>query len=447
MEAINALIEKSVEGNYTLVNKNANQRFNFPLTPAMLPYMRVTSIATLEACPKSWAASYLLGMSKEEPLTYEGKPPKKLTASMIGTAAHQIIEDYLYYRLVIQNHEAETGDTLAVLAETEHHDPTTHPALPWVAEKERPALIDYIYGNNRLIKPKEKILHIEYEFSILWLEGAPPIKGHIDLLVEKNENTICIVDHKTNRAYEPVDEWRVKAQQMLYAWAIRQLFPQYKYIHWRIGYVNLGTEVNWETSIDDDIEIMTRLKSAWETVKNITSSAQGDLSEFPANLNKACSYCPIKTACAVYKQSTEDFASSMQMILPQNKIERYERLKQVEKLVKAEISETKTDIILMLTQEAQEGVIAFGKRYYAQLQTSRQAPLFSVLWPLLVQLEHENLEFGQDLMDLADEIFSVKLGGLDQLIAAAGTVTGNKIKELIATVEAEEPSIKSVKHK
>jgi len=423
------------------VNKNEHEVFDFPLTPENLPYIRVTTVAALEQCQKGWASRYLLG--QEQPVV---RKKGSIDYSEVGTAVHAILEDY----------ERSRNPNLLKDGEQIVFSLFEHPSYSLIPESERGAVSDIIERQLEIESRTERVLDVEFEFELKWRDGAPPIRGHIDKLnITEDESTIIIVDYKTNRRFEDVATWRKKIQQMLYAWAIRQLFPG-KRVVWRLVYINLGIPaLEWVTSSADDVEVMARVNEAWDKAIESASNRKDDwdISTYRETPNDNCNYCPVKASCDAYKAITIDFTSSLISVITQDEnldpdaelkkdILQYEKLSLTEKLVSKAIEELEAKIINALGEKT----FTFeGKQYSVTSGNSTRQVKFSRLWPVLLHIDNSSPFAGSWIVENFDKLFSAKVGGIDELVKTIDPAYAAMVKEVIETKKSDKLSLSSKK--
>lgn len=424
---------------YSLENKNASDKMAFPLDITEVPYIRVSSVATMETCPKSWAAKFLVGLDVEEPaaLVLIDKPLKP-SAGETGTAVHVITEEILIDALDLQS-KGLPPDMHTYLTK---HIPE-HPALAWVPVKtEKDNIKEYV--KDRLFHEGETIMAIELGGQMPWAEGEPSISYHIDLLMLEGNHTITIVDHKTNRSYEDWQVWSKKPQQMLYAWIVSQLYPGYR-IRWRIGYVNQPENVTWLVDIEENNrEIMGRLAKAWGEVKTTFRTDTADIASFRETANNYCNYCPVRDICETYTNHTLDFEVMKDRLLGRdaNLADTYEKLKLVAKLVKDWLEDCEKKI---LTEIASGKVVksATGSTYIVTRSSRREIDFMPAFLALnTIVNDNSDSELWDDIVEMSKDMFTFKVGGLDKLIKKHPQLKP-LLEPYIKDAESDKDSIKS----
>jgi CRISPR/Cas system-associated exonuclease Cas4 (RecB family) len=246
-----------------------------------LKSIRVTSLDTFRTCPSKWRAS-ILGYGEEV----------KSKAAETGTLLHQIIEDYLFRKFKLYTNECQD---IQIMLEN-----------AGVPAKERLALISYLQS----ITPyRERIKAVEYEFKLQFVENAPPVVGHIDLLLDDDDGGITIIDHKSNRTYQEVNYWKKQLQLQFYAGAVHCIWPNAPHIRCQIGYILLNETVNWEFTQDEIRNYLHYLSTIYhEFIEEFRVYSR--TSEFPERVNSHCKYCSVKRDCRTLQYQHLEFLNS-----------------------------------------------------------------------------------------------------------------------------------------
>ena len=131
------------------------------------------------------------------------------------------------------------------------------------------------------------ILAVEQEFK--FEAGRFQIMGFIDRVDVIDEETIEIVDYKTNRMLFTRDEVDNNLQLSLYEIAARELWPWVKNVRLSFEMLRHGIRMTTERTPE---ELLRALYYA-ESVGEMTEAA----TEFPAKLNSNCVYCDHRKQC------------------------------------------------------------------------------------------------------------------------------------------------------
>lgn len=346
----------------------------------------------VETCPRQWAYEYLEG-NRQAPGKY----------ALIGTAAHAIVESFLKREIA---------------------HPGAHPQLAAIPDAEREPVVKYALLREG---KRDRLIGTEIEFFVELLQGVFA-KGFIDAAYWHPDGTLEIEDHKTNRNYESAHEWSTKIQTRLYAYVARKhLWPQAQRVHFTIGYPMLGTEASWETDPSWDQDTLERVWKAWLDM---------NASSHEEKVGEHCRWCARTAVCGAYQDEMRGLASSVVPLLRQeHPAERLSRLTGLKKLLESEIEEAKGDLVALVKDQGK--VTVGGYEWSIASKVKRVAPEFADLWRGIMGPEGYDEEAVAALFSLAPKLFTVKLGGLDEL-SKRGQTLKSRIKPLIQTVEEEE---------
>lgn len=254
-----------------------------------LEYIRVTQLARLLECPSQWRA-IMLG---------EGVPGEMKYAN-IGTAVHLVIERFLAG-------EWETGPGPGWKEQEEYL------AVMGVPAAERWACHEYCRTFMEPLRPY--VFQMEHEFTLPLVKGAPPVRGHMDLVLAPPGAGLILWDHKTNRHFKGVDAWSGEWQPRLYSWAARCLWrPMTSPLSFVIGHVNLSNTVRWQPDPTDWFVLHDAYQKVWAEV--LESRQTGAWREAPcAN----CAFCPVKAGCGTYRGEMARSLGALADLVPWSK--------------------------------------------------------------------------------------------------------------------------------
>lgn len=369
-----------------------------------LEAVRVTQVARFHECPASWRAM-MLGQGEN----------CESQAARTGTAAHLVIERYLRREFELESWPYQQQYLLQQGANEEE------------ARHVLQYLIDLAYR-------REQVLDIERELRCYLIQGAPPVKGHLDAVFAAQDGAIIIRDHKTNRKLESVDEWRRKPQTLFYSAMARQTWLG-RPIIFEIGYVLLGKVITWECPPADDLKVFDLYSEFWDAFRVYRRS-----NEWPERINENCRYCSVRRSCPTLQAANNNFATAFAKTAVKPLPERFRWVKNVLKTVEAHYEELKTE----LTSEVQAagGSLEFGEDRFV-LQSSRRrkvsfAHLQYAVWQAVCALRAA----GQP--DVAEWVWSDFQARLDALVTVQMTALDTLLKELPSLTEYVEPLIQQI---
>lgn len=373
-----------------------------------LQYIRVTSLKDFDECPDRWRAKYMEGVKEADS-----------KAANVGTAVHSIAEMHI---------KAKHDDTF-VLDEDEFR--RNYMIVP---ANEADRMMEYM---GTLSDEPMHAIGVELKFEIEVVPGMPIIRGHIDLLLQDDEGNVTIVDHKTNRSANDETWWASQLQPQLYSLAVETLFKP-RSINYRIGYVNLGYNVEWSVTRQDNARTVRRIAELWEKMQECSLEYERDAAHMPGahwprNVTQGCQWCPIKSRCSDYNESMNNFARSFEAKRAATLSERLEFAQTVEKLACAEKellqATIKARVLSDPTDEFHDGDVSW-KIVQKQQRSVKPSHLLGVLGAML----NDNVLPVETYKNNLDIIFSVKVTGLDKM---SKTVDG--LKEVIESITAMKP--------
>ena len=147
-------------------------------------------------------------------------------------------------------------------------------------------------------------LSVETEKEMLFtLPNGQSFKGILDRIDFLPDGTIIINDYKTGKRLPTASDTGYVDQLSLYAYAIKQQYPQAKTIKARIIYLHFGIED--EREIQDDA-----LHTLVQTYQTYTSELESKRqtyfqtkSPLPVQENSFCKYCEYQSSCPLWKHS------------------------------------------------------------------------------------------------------------------------------------------------
>lgn len=337
-----------------------------------LKHLSPSSISILESCPRQWQCNYI-----------EGRRSPQSEFAAIGTAVHAMMESWLKNNI---------------------GHPSMHPSLACIPDQsEKESAIKYALSREG---KRSKLLGTEIEFMV---EVAPGInaKGFIDAVYWHPDGTLEIEDHKTNRTRETTEEWARKIQPRLYSLvARRHLWPTASRIRFTIGYPMIGGDVSWETDPEWDDETLERIKSAWDTMVS---------GPYEERVGDHCRFCVRNQECGSYREATSGLASSLAPFLgSEDPAQRILNLKSIKKIIESELEKAELEVREII---AEKGVlVSSGLEWTISNKPKRGAPSFLETWRAAMGPEGYDPDAIEELFKVCDELFSVKLGGLDLLM-------------------------------
>ena len=209
------------------------------------------------------------------------------------------------------------------------------------------------------------VLAIEKEFRLP--VGPFEVLGFIDRVDWIDDETVEVIDYKTNHQLFPRDEVDTSLQMSLYEVAVRRLWPWAKKV--KLTFWMLRHGVRQQTTRTE--EQLADALAYVETLGRQTETA----TEYPARLNTNCSYCDHRKQCPAYAEAlkgkrefiVEDLADLEGVAREREEVARlakalYARKEELEDILKAQLKE-------------RDELVLGGVRYRMFATTSLDYPL------------------------------------------------------------------------
>ncbi len=145
----------------------------------------------------------------------------------------------------------------------------------------------------------DKILGLELKFGFPGSENIitkddVPLIGAIDKIIEVDEDTLLIVDYKTNKTAPTADQMKVDTQLSIYDLVASKKWPQYKRIILALDLLKHELLYSYRTE-EERNDFEEYLKSTHEQMVSFTKK------EAVQRLNIFCPWCDYREYCSSYK--------------------------------------------------------------------------------------------------------------------------------------------------
>ncbi len=238
-------------------------------------HLSFSRLTRFEACPLSFKLHYVEKRGAEP-----GLPLR------FGKAIHAVLERLL--REVIE--EERTGPLSEARAVELLQEAWIAEELSGVDVFEEGTSILKTFVRDQGIVDHRDVLSVEKEFHLR--VGYFTVLGFIDRVDRVDDETIEIIDYKTNRQLFTRDEVDTSLQMSLYQLAARRLWPWAKRV--KLTFWMLRHGIRQETSRTTDQ--LDAALAYMETLGKQTEAA----TEFPPRLNSNCAYCDHRRQCPAY---------------------------------------------------------------------------------------------------------------------------------------------------
>lgn len=112
---------------------------------------------------------------------------------------------------------------------------------------------------------KYKILAVEHAFTKDL--GGFNIHGYIDLIVEKDPDTLCVIDYKTGNTTKNTEKAFKDFQMRIYSLVAKLDFPGYKNVEMTLDYLR-KKPISVIFDEDDEKDTLDCLKKVWRRIEN-----------------------------------------------------------------------------------------------------------------------------------------------------------------------------------
>lgn len=316
--------------------------------------LRQSMISSFLQCPDKFYA------------TYEGGYSESSIFTKMGTAIHGVMEDFY------DESNTKTVNELFQLWWQNHG-----PSDLSLYEEWRVLIADYFKGLEAQERPNIIARELEFTGQIREI----PISGTIDRIDRIDENTIMIVDYKTNMMPYTAEELRNSIQFKFYSLAVQQLKGQLGDFNTVICcYEMMRTGKRQSVSYTvEDLEIFADwLEIIWA---KMLSGKDRD-----PKINKYCGYCQRRETCALYQQFLEAPLSVVGADVD-DVADELTKLKESAKIIKGRIDELESTLKDSIIDAG--GPVEIAGRTWS-LQTSQRVTYpFADVMNVLRGTEHE----------------------------------------------------------
>ena len=263
----------------------------------------------------------------------------------------------------------------------------------------------------------QDVLAIEKRFELT--VGPFTVLGFIDRVDRVDDETVEVIDYKTNRMLFRREEVDASLQMSLYHLAARQLWPWAKKV--RLTFDMLRHDIQLTTERDE--EQLEAAVAYVETMGRMTEEAR----DFPARLNSNCIYCDHRQSCPTYASALcgersvvcEDLEDLELVAQEREEVARlakvlYARKRELEGVLKSRLAD-------------QDELVLGGVCYRMYNAASKHYPLERTLTALASAT-------GESTEALVEEIVAVDKKSLDALVKKLGKSLG---KDRVTLLKAE----------
>ncbi|MBN1773198.1 MAG: PD-(D/E)XK nuclease family protein [Deltaproteobacteria bacterium] len=241
-------------------------------------HLSVSRLRRFESCPLSFKLHYV-DQLKAEPND----------ALRFGSLLHAVLERL--YRWVVD--EEFAGRIEEARALEVYREEWQRSGLSGFAVFQEGVDILHAYLGEHGEVDHRNVLAVEQEFRLP--AGAFEVLGYIDRVDRIDDETIAIIDYKTNRLIFTRDEVDSDFQLTVYLMAARQLWPWAAKV--RLVFHLLRHGIQMETERTE-----AQVEAARDYIIALGRQTEAAI-DYPARLNANCSYCDHRNQCPAYRDA------------------------------------------------------------------------------------------------------------------------------------------------
>lgn len=194
---------------------------------------------------------------------------------------------------------------------------------------------DRLYKHN----PAYRIVDTELSFfkKKMTTDKGVPLNGVIDLFLEMDPKTCIVLDYKTSRRADSVEEAKVDIQLSMYDLLISKLYPQYQHIWLALDFVRSETVIS-DRTVEERQNFEAWLNELWFKMGQMTEK------DVVPTVNQFCGWCKFKHLCKEYEALFKEdlkLRPTMAITAPEEFAEEWRLAKALEKAAKGRINELK----------------------------------------------------------------------------------------------------------
>ncbi|MBK8009818.1 MAG: PD-(D/E)XK nuclease family protein [Deltaproteobacteria bacterium] len=239
-----------------------------------------SKLSRFETCPLSYKLHYL------DRLTSEPGVPL-----LFGSAVHAVLEDLVREHM----HEERVGALPEDRAAGLWQEAWAKSGMSGIDVFREGLDIVHRFVREQGLLEHHDVLAVEKEFRID--VGGFTVLGYLDRVDRVDDETVEVIDYKTNRQLFTREETDASLQMSLYHLAAQELWPWAKKVRLTFWMLRHGLRQTTERTADD-IEGTRRYV---ETLGTTINKAR----EFPAKLNSNCVYCDHRKHCPTYADALQ----------------------------------------------------------------------------------------------------------------------------------------------
>lgn len=290
-------------------------------------HLSYSRLSRFEQCPLSFKLHYI-----------EKKRAEPNDALRFGKAVHAVLEV-----LVREHMEQETTGVLSEDRATELWQKAfSAEGMSGMEMFQEGLSIIKNFIKDQGIIDHQDVLSIEREFRLP--VGPFTVLGYIDRVDRVDDETVEVIDYKTNRMLFTRDEVDTNLQMSLYHLAAQMLWPWAKKVKLTFHMLRHGIRMVTERTEE-------QLEAAVKYVESMGQQTE-TATEFPARLNNNCIWCDHKQNCPVFADALKgkrefvcnDLADLESVAKEREEVSKlakvlYDRKRELEKIIKTQLED------------------------------------------------------------------------------------------------------------
>lgn len=239
-----------------------------------------TKLSRFETCPLLYKLHYL------DRLTSEPGVPL-----LFGSAVHAVLENLVREHM----HEERIGPLPEGRAADLWQEAWAQSGMSGIDVFREGLDIVHRFVREQGVLEHHDVLAVEKEFRLT--VGGFEVLGYLDRVDRVDDETVEVIDYKTNRQLFTREETDASLQMSLYHLAAQELWPWAKKVRLTFWMLRHGLRQTTERTTED-IEGTRRYV---DTLGSTITKAR----EFPAKLNSNCVYCDHRKHCPAYADALQ----------------------------------------------------------------------------------------------------------------------------------------------
>lgn len=209
---------------------------------------------------------------------------------------------------------------------------------------------DRIYKHN----PTYRVVATEQNFmkKNLTTNTGVPLTGVIDLLMEMDPTTGLVVDYKTSRKADSIEEAKTDVQLSMYDLILSKTYPQYTHVWLVLDFLRSEAVISERTPVER-ANFEAWLNQLWVTMGSMSEK------DVKPSINEYCPWCKYKHICKEYEALLKDdlhIKPIMAITTPEEFAAEWKFAKALEKVASGRIDELKNWADVKV---AHDGIVKF----------------------------------------------------------------------------------------